>query len=202
MPEATTAETEIAPAFQEALSQFLDFVSLERGLASNTAEAYGRDLMRYVVMLSDRPGVTSPQTASSEDVSALLRFLGEVGLEASSVARNLTAVRMFHQFLVSEGLADRDPTEHLKPPKLGRKLPRVLSVEEVERLALAPDVSTPLGSARPGDAGNALRRRTAGLGTDRAGTDAPAVRPRGGPRRREGKSGTGRADRTRGGGLG
>ena len=144
MPEATTAETEIAPAFQEALSQFLDFVSLERGLASNTAEAYGRDLIRYVVMLSDR-GVTSPKTASSEDVSALLRFLGEVGLEASSVARNLTAVRMFHQFLVSEGLADRDPTEHLKPPKLGRKLPRVLSVEEAERLALAPDVSTPLG---------------------------------------------------------
>ena len=74
-----------------------------------------------------------------------MNLLSEMGLEASSVARNLTAVRMFHRFLLGEGLARRDPTEHLKPPKLGRKLPSVLNIYEVERLMLAPDVETPLG---------------------------------------------------------
>ena len=144
MNQSTKTEAEIAPTWQDALSRFLDFVVLERGLAANTADGYGRDLARYLMLLTDR-GIGRPKEVSSEDVSALLRSLGDVGLEASSVARNLTAIRMFHRFLVAEGLADEDPTEHLKPPKLGRKLPRVLNVEEVERLTLEPDVSTPLG---------------------------------------------------------
>ncbi len=144
MNQSTKTEAEIPPTWQDALSRFLDFVVLERGLAANTADGYGRDLARYLMLLTDR-GIEDPKEVSSEDVSALLRSLGDVGLEASSVARNLTAIRMFHRFLVAEGLADEDPTEHLKPPKLGRKLPRVLNVEEVERLTLEPDVSTPLG---------------------------------------------------------
>ena len=144
MDDATKTEAGIAPAWQETLSRFLDFVVLERGLAANTTEAYGRDLIRYLTLLTYRR-IENPKDVSGEDVSALLRSLGEVGLEASSVARNLTAVRMFHRFLVAEGLADGDPTEHLKPPKLGRKLPRVLNVEEVEQLTLAPDVTSPLG---------------------------------------------------------
>jgi len=144
MNQSTKTEAEIAPTWQDALSRFLDFVVLERGLAANTADGYGRDLARHLMLLTDR-GIEDPKEVSSEDVSALLRSLGDVGLEASSVARNLTAIRMFHRFLIAEGLADEDPTEHLKPPKLGRKLPRVLNVEEVERLTLEPDVSTPLG---------------------------------------------------------
>lgn len=144
MNQSTKTEAEIAPTWQDALSRFLDFVVLERGLAANTADGYGRDLARHLMLLTDR-GIEDPKEVSSEDVSALLRSLGDVGLEASSVARNLTAIRMFHRFLIAEGLADEDPTEHLKPPKLGRKLPRVLNVEEVERLTLEPDISTPLG---------------------------------------------------------
>ena len=134
----------IAPELGRVLDRFLDFVRLERGLAENTAQAYSRDLERYTVLLTAR-GLDGPESVSPADVSALLNLLADLGLEASSVARNLTAVRMFHRFLLTEGITGHDPTEHLKPPKQGRKLPSVLNVFEVERLMLAPDVETPLG---------------------------------------------------------
>lgn len=134
----------IAPQLQDALQRFLNYVTLERGLSDNTGSAYQRDLDRYVTLMTD-VGIQTPDTISQTEVSALLNLLSEMGLEASSVARNLTAVRMFHRFLVGEGISTHDPTEHLKPPKLGRKLPSVLNVYEIERLMLSPDVETPLG---------------------------------------------------------
>lgn len=135
---------EIAPLLQDALRQFLDHVGLERGLSDNTTGAYERDLTRYLEVVTDL-GIVTPEGISQQDVSALLNLLTEMGLEASSVARNLTAVRMFHRFLVAEGFAQKDPTEHIKPPKLGRKLPSVLNIYEIERLMLATDLETPLG---------------------------------------------------------
>ncbi len=137
-------QIQITPELGRALQRFLDSVTLERGLSDNTASAYERDLNRYLTLLTDL-GIDAPDEISQAEVSALLNLLSEMGLEASSVARNLTAVRMFHRFLMGEGLAHRDPTEHVKPPKLGRKLPSVLNIYEVERLMLAPDVETPLG---------------------------------------------------------
>ena len=144
MPTQSEQRPEIAPELQGALQRFLDYAMLERGLSDNTAQAYRRDLIRYLTLLTE-VGVRVPDAISQADVSALLKLLAELGLEASSVARNLTAVRMFHRFLLAEGMAQRDPTEHLRPPKLGRKLPSVLNVYEIERLMLAPDVETPLG---------------------------------------------------------
>ncbi|MFT5366387.1 MAG: integrase/recombinase XerD [Candidatus Latescibacterota bacterium] len=138
------ASIEIAPLLMDALRQFLDHVGLERGLADNTTEAYERDLTRYLEVLTDL-GIFSVEDISQKDVSVLLNLLTEMGLEASSVARNLTAVRMFHRFLVAEEFVHNDPTEHLKPPKLGRKLPSVLNIYEIERLMLATDLETPLG---------------------------------------------------------
>ena len=134
----------IASMHQDALQRYLDYVTLERGLSDNPTGAYERDLGRYLTLMTDL-GVVAPDAISQSDVSALLNLLSEMGLEASSVARNLTSVRMFHRFLMGEGIASQDPTEHLKPPKLGRKLPSVLNVYEVERLMHAPDVETRLG---------------------------------------------------------
>jgi len=131
-------------ALPEGLSRFLNYVKLERGLSGNTIEAYERDLERYLTVLSHR-GIVSLEAITQADVSALLDVLADLGLEATSVARNLTAIRMFHRFLLSEGLVNQDPSQHLKPPKQGRKLPQVLNIYEVERLMLAPDVETPLG---------------------------------------------------------
>lgn len=140
IPEQPT----VAPALQNAFHRFLDFVMLERGLADNTTGAYQRDLGRYLSLMTD-VGIQAPEEISQTEVSVLLNLLSEMGLEASSVARNLTAVRMFHRVLAGEGITAHDPTVHLKSPKLGRKLPSVLNVYEIERLMLSPDVETFLG---------------------------------------------------------
>ena len=86
----------IAPELARALQRFLDFVTLERGLSDNTASAYQRDLSRYLTLLTDL-GIDAPDAISQAEVAALLDLLSEMGLEGSSVARNLTSVRMFHQ---------------------------------------------------------------------------------------------------------
>jgi integrase/recombinase XerD len=141
----TTGESiEIAPFLMDALRRFLDHVGLERGLAENTTAAYERDLIRYFRVLANFD-ILEPDDISQQNVSALLNLLTTLGLEASSVGRNLTAVRMFHRFLVVEGFAQNDPTEHIKPPKLGRRLPSVLNIQEIERLLFVINLETSLG---------------------------------------------------------
>ena len=124
-------------------ARFLNYLAAERGLSSNTVEAYGRDVARYLRFLRER-GV-GPEEAGPEDVRELLNRLGDCGLGPASLARNLSAVRTFHRFLLEEGIREADPTELEVPPKRARKLPHVLSVEEVERLLSQPDTNTPLG---------------------------------------------------------
>lgn len=137
-------EQRLTAEWRDALRGFMDYVHLEQGLAENTVSAYAMDLDRYATVLEAR-GVTTPVHVSQADVSALLQLLGELGLEASSVARNLTAVRMFHRYLHAEGMIENDPTEYMKSPKSGRKLPAVLNIYEVERLLVEPDAETLLG---------------------------------------------------------
>ena len=123
---------------------FLDHVRLERGLSDNTVLSYERDLVRYLGVLTSS-GLSTVDEIRQQAVVDHIRLLGDLGLKPSSVARNLTSIRVFHRFLTSEGLSDRTPTENLKPPKVGRKLPSVLTVAEVDRLLNAPDVDTTLG---------------------------------------------------------
>lgn len=113
------------------LNGFLDMLAAERGAAKNTLEAYERDLDDYLGFAASRGG---PAAATADDIRAYLVELSERGLKASSAARRLSAVRQFHRFLYMEGLAGGDPTAAIEGPRLGRPLPKVLSVAEVERL--------------------------------------------------------------------
>jgi len=130
-------------ALERLYKRFLSYLAAERGLSVNTVEAYGRDVERYLRFLWTR-GVR-PESARSEDVRELLRRLGDYGLGPASLARNLSAVRTFHRFLLEEGMAEGDPTELVDAPRRGRRLPEVLNVEEVEAILSQPDTSTPLG---------------------------------------------------------
>jgi len=125
-----------------ALDQFIAHLQVERGLSSNTIQGYSRDLVRFLEFL-ERLG-RRPESATREDVSA---FLGELfgRLSPRSIARNLTAVRMFFRFLVSEGRIETSPARLVEAPKLPRRLPDILSPDEVERLLEQPDPSTPIG---------------------------------------------------------
>ncbi len=124
--------------------RFLDSVVSEQGHSRNTLDAYARDLKRYAVFLSAK-GIQSPEEVRSPHVVEFLGALKSLGLEATTLARNLSAIKSFHRYLVREDLALRDPTSSLSSPKTSRKLPDVLTIPETEALLAQPSRVTPLG---------------------------------------------------------
>jgi integrase/recombinase XerD len=123
------------------VDRFFEHLVVERGLAQNSLEAYRRDLERYAGYLkSRRKRVTSLDRA---EVPRYLLALREAGLSPRSVARHLSAIRQFHRFLVREGHATEDPTSHLESPRPWRRLPTVLSSDEVDRLLAVREPKSP-----------------------------------------------------------
>lgn len=113
-------------------------------MATNTVLAYQRDLERYIKFLEEQQ-LTSPDVISHQHVYAFLEMLHDLTLCATTVSRNLSAVRAFHHFLIGEEVASVDPTENIVVPKPWMKLPEVLSAEEMERILNQPDTSTEKG---------------------------------------------------------
>ena len=124
-----------------AVDRYLRHVAIERGLSKNTLEAYRRDLGAYERSLSAR-GIIEPAAIAQADVSLFsqeLRTRDEGALTASSMARMLSSVRGFHRFLLEEGLTDHDVAASAKPPKLGTRLPKAISIEQMEAVLGATD---------------------------------------------------------------
>ena len=126
------------------IQEFIDYLGHEKGLASNTLESYSRDLKQYYGFLSGDSSL-SLENASQSTIVAYLMDLRKQGKATATIARRLAALKAFYQFLVKENYVESDPTGELSSPKLERKLPKVLTVEEVERLLAQPDFSTPAG---------------------------------------------------------
>ncbi|NOS36145.1 MAG: site-specific tyrosine recombinase XerD [Deltaproteobacteria bacterium] len=125
------------------LTLFLDSLSVEHGLSRNTIEAYGRDLKRFLTFL--RRHNTPLLTAPPSSIVAFLTSLKEDGLSPRSYARALVAIRRFYLFLKREKLIEKSPASLLEMPNFLRKLPQILSLDEVEKLLGAPNSATPLG---------------------------------------------------------
>ena len=123
--------------------QFLDHLRFERGLADRTLSAYEHDITR-LVLFAERLGVAEPSAITVRELRALLLELKDLGLAASSIGRNVSAIRTYYRFLLGEGLIDTDPSERLQTPKGWRHLPEVLTVPEIEALVQAPDLGHPL----------------------------------------------------------
>ena len=114
------------------LALFLDMLRAERGAAEKTIEAYTRDLSEYLAFLGTKR--KTALDASADTVRAYLAQLSRKGLAATSRARKLSAMRQFYRFLLAEGLRKDDPCSAIDSPKLGRPLPKLLSLAEVEAL--------------------------------------------------------------------
>ncbi len=125
------------------LDLFLNYLVVEKGLAKNTVEAYSRDLGGYLDFLRQR-GVESAGAIRPPDVSGFIVVMKERGLGPRSRARALSAIRMFHRFLVVENYCDGNPTAIIEAPKSLAKLPTVLAPREVERLLAAPAGDGPI----------------------------------------------------------
>ncbi len=115
-----------------ALADFLDMLAAERGAARNTLDAYARDLGDYIAALAARGG--DPSCATTQDIRDFLADLADAGLKPTSTARKLSAIRQFHRFLAAEERRPDDPAVLLEGPRQGRRLPKILSVAEVDAL--------------------------------------------------------------------
>ncbi|MFS0733323.1 site-specific tyrosine recombinase XerD [Microbacterium sp. 1P10UB] len=133
-----------------AVDAYLRHISLERGLSDHTAAAYRRDLAGYVQWLAER-GIDDSDDVSAATVAAFAaeRASAQPPPAASSLARLQSSIRGLHRFLTREGLATDDPTGRLRPPKAPQRLPKALTIEQVEQLL---DAAGPApADAAPGD---------------------------------------------------
>jgi integrase/recombinase XerD len=131
-------------ALDGAIGRFLDHLKVERQLAPNTLSAYGSDLARFAAFAAGR-GLRDPGAIKALDLLDHLSQSAE-RLAARSQARGLTTLRVFFRFLKAEKIIDADPTADLDMPRYGRKLPVVLTLNEVEALLAAPDRGSPRGA--------------------------------------------------------
>jgi integrase/recombinase XerD len=127
-----------------AVDAYLDHLRVERGLTPNSVASYATDLAKLAKFAEERD-VTETEKLDSVLMTRFLVALDQSGLGARSAARHLSAVRGYCRFLLRERLIPSDPTALIAPPRLGRRLPAVLSFEEVCRLLAAPDVTRPRG---------------------------------------------------------
>jgi integrase/recombinase XerD len=128
------------------IDAYLDHLRVERALAKNSLEAYARDLRRLAEHMGGKDGArVDPKSIDAGVIAELLVGNVKTGFGARSSARQLSALRGFFRFLVRERAIPADPTQLVDRPRLGRKLPKVLSFEEIEALLAAPDRTKPRG---------------------------------------------------------
>ena len=126
------------------LDLYLDYLTVERGLAANTRASYSGDLLKFLTYLKDR-GVSDWSQVGFTDVMGFLSQAQVQGLAPRSRARVLSTLRGFFKFMLLDNHLRESPVANLTSPRLRRKLPAVLSVAEVERLLAQPKVKRPLG---------------------------------------------------------
>jgi integrase/recombinase XerD len=127
---------------QHALNSYLSYLSVERGLAANTVEAYKRDVCDFLIFLKSRR--VDPARVDREEVRKYLQHLyGH--LSTRSIMRKIVSLRSFYRFLLLDGFVSHDPTETLESPQTWRTLPKYLTEREVEQLLQQPDLSDPRG---------------------------------------------------------
>lgn len=132
--------------WQSYIKHFKNYLRLERSLSGNSVEAYVRDVEKLEEFLQLSKIDLAPTRIQEEHLSAFLKYVAELGLAAHSQARMLSGIKAFFKYLMLENEISEDPTELLESPRLPRKLPDVLSYEEIETMLSAIDHSTPEGT--------------------------------------------------------
>jgi integrase/recombinase XerD len=122
----------------ETVEQFLEYLEVERGVSPNTLAAYATDLSQFHSFLKEERAFQRWADVRRDDVMAFLLFLKERKYAASTVTRRISAIRSFFAFLLQEGKLRQDPTEGIELPTVARRLPRVLSMEEMDDLLELP----------------------------------------------------------------
>jgi integrase/recombinase XerC len=146
---ASQDDDEIAASLKAQLAGFLEFLALNRAVSPHTVRAYDSDLSQFLAHIAAGSGRRRADLGPEDVTLASLRgFLAELharGVARASVARKISAVRTFARYLRREGLIEGDPTTLVTAPRLERRIPKHLGVDEMTRFLETPDTSNPLG---------------------------------------------------------
>lgn len=123
---------------KELIDTFLSYLSVERGLSNNTILAYRKDLGFYLDFIEAR-NINALSKIEKSNIFDFMQSQKEGGICANSIARRVAAIRMFHRFLAREKITKSDPSILIDSPRLWKKVPDTLSVNEVEALIAQPD---------------------------------------------------------------
>ncbi len=128
------------------IKSYINYLKIERSLSQNSVLSYGSDIDKLKRYFTEIQPTSSPIKLSFNDLSQYIRWISEVGFSARTQARMISAIKSFYKFLLLEDEIKDDPSHLLESPRLQRKLPDTLSVEEIDTLISAIDLSTNHGT--------------------------------------------------------
>ena len=131
--------------WKTALDGFKVYLMLERSLSGNSVEAYLRDVSKLQQYMELKGYQHEPSQVPPSVMSELMAYLNDLGLESTSQARTLSGLKTFYRYLLLEDLIDVAPTDLIEAPRLAKKIPDVLSFDEIERILATIDLSKPQG---------------------------------------------------------
>ncbi|MBL4670016.1 MAG: site-specific tyrosine recombinase XerD [Flavobacteriales bacterium] len=132
-------------SWSSTIKGFKSYLQLELSLSANSIEAYLRDVKKFVQYLELQEIDVAPEKVEQQQVENFLQWVSGIGLNARSQARVLSGLKAFYKYLLMEDIIDVAPTELLEAPRIGRKLPEVLNIEEINKIIDAVDLSKPEG---------------------------------------------------------
>ena len=127
--------------WEDSLRDFQYFLKLEKSLSDNSVEAYGMDLKKLLQFFESSNIKTEPDKVTSEQLNKFLKYINELGISPRSQARVISGLKAFFKYLLLEDIISEDPSALIEGPKIGRKLPEILSVEEIDKLISVIDLS-------------------------------------------------------------
>lgn len=131
--------------WENAIESYKTYLILEKSLSSNSVEAYLNDINKLAKYCADHHDVKTPDEVSYDVLKDYLIYVSEVGVTNRTQARCISSIRSFFKFLVFDGQLENNPTKLLEAPKIGRKLPNILTVEEIDSMLNAVEMYKPEG---------------------------------------------------------
>ena len=131
--------------WDNAIESYKTYLILEKSLSSNSVEAYLNDINKLAKYCADKHKVKTPDEVTYDILKDYLIYVSEVGVTNRTQARCISSIRSFYKFLVFDGQLENNPTRLLEAPKIGRKLPNILSVEEIDSMLNAVEMYKPEG---------------------------------------------------------
>ncbi len=123
------------------INGFKAYMKLERSLSANSVEAYLNDVDKLILYLEQAESLINPTQVTDEHIIDFINWIGEIGLGARSQARIVSGLKAFFDYLLLEGRIVKTPTELISSPRIGRKLPEILNIEEINDMIAAIDLS-------------------------------------------------------------